>query len=97
MTINKIYGNKPIGPIDKAANTERTKASEKKSESAGSDRVQFSDMLQQVSRAKEASASSDVQRSEKLQALKEQIADGTYRPDSTKVASSLLKFLAGNK
>jgi negative regulator of flagellin synthesis FlgM len=98
MTINKIYGNSGIGPIDKNRNTGRVKTSDKAGESAaGSDRVQFSDVLQQVNRAKETGAGADVQRAEKLQALKEQIAEGTYRPDSTKVAASLLKFIARNK
>jgi negative regulator of flagellin synthesis FlgM len=96
MTINKIYGNSGIGPIDKNRNTGRVKTSEKSAESAGSDRVRFSDVLQQVNRAKETGAGADVQRAEKLQALKEQIAEGTYRPDSTKVAASLLKFIARN-
>jgi negative regulator of flagellin synthesis FlgM len=96
MTINKIYGNSGIGPIDKNRTTGRVKTSEKPAEAAGSDRVQFSDVLQQVNRAKEAGAGADVQRAEKLQALKEQIAEGTYRPDSTKVAASLLKFIARN-
>jgi negative regulator of flagellin synthesis FlgM len=96
MTINKIYGNSGIGPIDKNRNTGRVKTSGKSAESAGSDQVRFSDVLQQVNRAKEAGAGADVQRAEKLQALKEQIAEGTYRPDSTKVAASLLKFIARN-
>lgn len=97
MTINKIYGNSGIGPIDKNRNTGRVKTSDKAGESASSDRVQFSDVLQQVNRAKETGAGADVQRAEKLQALKEQISEGTYRPDSTKVAASLLKFIARNK
>jgi negative regulator of flagellin synthesis FlgM len=97
MTINKIYGNSGIGPIDKNRTTGRVKTSEKIGESTtGSDRVQFSDVLQQVNRTREAGAGPDVQRAEKLQALKEQIAEGTYRPDATKVAASLLKFIARN-
>jgi negative regulator of flagellin synthesis FlgM len=97
MTINKIYGNSGVGPIDKNRNTGQVKTSDKTGESAASgDRVQFSDVLQQVNRAKEAGAGADVQRAEKLQALKEQIAEGTYRPDTTKVAASLLKFIARN-
>jgi negative regulator of flagellin synthesis FlgM len=97
MTINKIYGNNGIGPIDKTRATARVKGSDDKTESSGSDKVQFSDMLQQVNRAKETTASADVERAEKLQALKEQIAAGTYRPDTRKVAASLIKFIAGNK
>jgi negative regulator of flagellin synthesis FlgM len=99
MTIDKIYGNNRIGPIDNARPANRVKSSDSKAETAGGDRVQFSDVLQQVNRAKETgiSAGADAERAEKLQSLKEQIADGSYQPDSRKVAASLLKFIAGNK
>lgn len=97
MTINKIYGNNGIGPIDRTRTSNRVKEADGKTESSGSDKVQFSEVLQQVNRAKEASPSADVERAEKLQALKEQIEAGTYRPDTRKVAASLLKFIAGNK
>jgi negative regulator of flagellin synthesis FlgM len=101
MTIDKVYGNNRIGPIDNTRPANRVKSSDNKAETAGSDRVQFSDVLQQVNRAKEtgvsAGAGADAERAEKLQSLKEQIAEGTYQPDTRKVAASLLKFIAGNK
>ena len=59
--------------------------------------VQFSSVIAETMRAKEVSATTESARAEKLQSLKEQIADGSYSPDSTKVATSLLKFLAENK
>jgi negative regulator of flagellin synthesis FlgM len=96
MTIDKVFGNNGIGPLDRTKNRGQAKKAEQTGPS-GSDRVQFSDTLQQVKQAKSAGASTDVQRSEKLQALKEQIADGSYRPDSRKVAASLLQFMAENK
>ncbi len=94
MTIDKVFGNSGIGPLDRTKNLGQGKKAGQSGSSTGSDRVQFSDTLQQVKQAKTASASSDVQRSEKLQALKEQISAGTYRPDTRKVAASLLQFLA---
>ncbi len=97
MTIDKVFGNSGIGPLDRTKNRGQAKKTEQAGSSAGNDRVQFSDTLQQVKQAKSAGSSADVQRSEKLQALKEQIADGTYRPDSRKVAASLLQFLTESK
>ncbi len=97
MTIDKVFGNNGIGPLDRTKNRGQAKSTEQTGASTGSDRVQFSDTLQQVKQAQSAGTSADVQRSEKLQALKEQIADGTYRPDSRKVAASLLQFMAENK
>lgn len=97
MTIDKVFGNNGIGPLDRTKNRGQAKKAEQAGSSAGSDRVQFSDTLQQAKQAQGVGQSADVQRSEKLQALKEQIADGTYRPDSRKVAASLLQFMAESK
>lgn len=97
MTIDKVFGNNGIGPLDRSKNRGQAKKTEQAGASSGNDRVQFSDTLQQVKQAKSAGTSADVQRSEKLQALKEQISAGTYRPDTRKVATSLLKFMAESK
>ena len=97
MTIDKVFGNNGIGPLDRTKNHGQAKKAEQAGSSTGSDRVQFSDTLQQVQQTKSANSSADVQRSEKLQALKEQISAGTYRPDTGKVAASLLQFMAENK
>ncbi|MEZ4483722.1 MAG: flagellar biosynthesis anti-sigma factor FlgM [Syntrophotaleaceae bacterium] len=94
MTIDKVFGNNGIGPVDRTRSKGQVKTSDQAGGSTGSDRVQFSDTLQQVKQARSTSGAADVQRSEKLAALKEQIADGSYRPDSRKVAASLLQFLA---
>jgi len=97
MTIDKVFGNSGIGPLDRTKTRGQAKKTEQAGSSAGGDRVQFSDTLQQVKQARNAGSNPDVQRSEKLQALKEQISAGTYRPDTRKVAASLLQFMAENK
>jgi|LGVD01.1.fsa_nt_gb negative regulator of flagellin synthesis FlgM len=97
MTIDKVFGNNGIGPLDRTKNRGQAKKADQAGSSTGSDKVRFSDTLQQVKQAKSAGGSADVQRSEKLQALKEQISAGTYRPDTRKVAANLLRFLAESK
>ncbi len=97
MTIDRIFGNRGIGPLDKTRTRGQEKKAEQAAPSTGTDRVRFSDTMQQVRQAKEAAGGGEVQRSEKLAALKEQIASGSYRPDTRKVAASLLKFIAEGK
>ncbi len=97
MTIDKIFGNRGIEPLDKTKARGQEKKAEQAAPSTGSDRVRFSDTLQQVRQAKETAGTGEVQRSDKLATLKEQIASGSYRPDARKVAASLLKFIAEGK
>lgn len=96
MTI-KINGNgiNNIGPIDRVKKTDKTQKGDKTTQNS-IDRVQFSSVIAETMRTRETSATTETARAEKLQSLKEQIADGSYSPDSTKVAASLLKFLAEN-
>ncbi|APG27343.1 flagellar biosynthesis anti-sigma factor FlgM [Syntrophotalea acetylenivorans] len=97
MTIDKVFGNSGIGPLDRTKNRVQAKKTDQAGAPSGSDQVRFSDTLQQANKAQSAGPSADVQRSEKLQALKEQISAGTYRPDTRKVAASLLQFIAESK
>jgi negative regulator of flagellin synthesis FlgM len=46
-----------------------------------------------MNQAKETTSTSGTARMEKVQALKEQVVSGNYRPDLRKVAASLLRFL----
>lgn len=55
------------------------------------DTVDFSSTLQQI-QDKGGDLTSDPVRQARVQAVKEQIANGEYRPDSLKVAASLLKY-----
>ncbi|MDX2494610.1 MAG: flagellar biosynthesis anti-sigma factor FlgM, partial [Desulfuromusa sp.] len=66
----------------------------KKTDSAKTtDRVEFSSALQNATKAQATSATQETARAEKLQALKSQIENGTYKPDLEKVASSILPFI----
>lgn len=96
MTINKIYGEKGIGPIE-GPNRSRPGETRKGAEGSGTDRVDFSSVLQDVHKAKAAAGSPDTARAQRVQDLKNQIASGSYRPDLEKVASSLLNFITGSK
>lgn len=92
MTI-KIYGNNGLGPIQQIKHGKKAQSSSQ-AESQSTDRVQFSSVINETLRAREAAPTQESWRSEKLQSLKEQIAEGSYKPDANKVAASLLKFLA---
>ena len=70
----------------KAANTKPGTAK------TAADRVDFSTVLQEVSKSRENEAV-DGARATKVAELREQIAKGTYRPDMDKVAASLIKFM----
>ncbi|MEJ2200547.1 MAG: flagellar biosynthesis anti-sigma factor FlgM [Desulfuromonadaceae bacterium] len=84
----------PIGGLNKARKVETTKAEAGK---ATTDRVDFSSVLQEVNKTRETSMTSNVERNQKVAALKAQVESGSYRPDLEKVASSLVAFLAAEK
>ena len=54
----------------------------------------FSAALQDATQAQAAGRPEDAARAARVQELKAQVASGQYPPDLTRVASSLLKFLA---
>ena len=62
------------------------------------DKAQTSDavVLSQTMRAntQQSAAAADQSRAERVQKLKEQVRNGTYRPDSEKVAVAVMKELA---
>ena len=90
--VDRIIGNKGPGPLSNVNRTGKTGPAQK-NQSAKSDRVDFSSALQDATRTQEAAASRDTARAERIQALKSQIDNGTYRPDLEKVAASLLPFI----
>jgi len=96
MTI-KINGNQGIGLMRPMEGTQGAKDSRKANPAKGGDKVDFSNVLQNVSQSRQTASQPNVERGEKVQALKQQVAEGSYRPDLTKVAASLLKYIAEGK
>lgn len=73
--------------VQKSQQANKTEAGNK------ADQVHFSDVLQDVNKAKENENVMSAERAAKVEALKAQIAEGSYKPDLQKVASSLLQFI----
>jgi negative regulator of flagellin synthesis FlgM len=89
-----VGGPSQIGNVKK---TQKTQADAKTEGKTGADQVQFSSVLQDVHKAQAAKNGSNSERADRVQELKAQIADGSYRPDLDKVATSLLQFLHEGK
>ncbi len=91
---DKIDFGRGIGPIGGLNKPRKADATKTEGGKAPTDRVDFSSVLQELNKAKEATAVPDAERTEKVAALKAQVQSGSYRPDLDKVASSLLSFLS---
>ncbi len=61
------------------------------------EKVAFSPLALELNQVQEGGSVEEISRRQKIAALKEQIAEGSYQPDLNKVAASLLKFVAGEK
>ncbi len=90
--VDKINGNSGFGPLNNVSRTGKKTANQNASASK-SDSISFSSALENASKTQETTATQDTARAEKIQALKAQIQDGTYKPDLDKVAASVLPFL----
>ncbi len=84
-----VGGPGQIGNLKKAENAQIDKTNK----TTGEDKVQFSSVLQDVHKAQTATRPDDMERTERIQEIKQQIADGSYEPDLKKVSASLLQFL----
>ena len=80
-----------IGSLKKGGNAQTEK---KTGSTQGADQVEFSSVLQDVHKAQ---AGNNSDRTEKIEALKSQIAEGSYAPDLNKVSANLLQFLMEEK
>ena len=89
-----VGGPGQIGDLKKAQKNQAGKKAEAKQ---NPDQVQFSSVLQDVNKAKEVESTMSAERAAKVAALKAQVADGSYKPDLKKVASSLLQFIVEEK
>ncbi len=92
MMVVEFFGVGGINRLSGARKPERPENTQKadKAEKTG---TKFSSALQGSNGAQSTSQAMDSARAEKVQALKQQVADGSYQPDLDKVASSILKFL----
>ncbi|SDZ75749.1 anti-sigma-28 factor, FlgM family [Desulfuromusa kysingii] len=91
--VDSITGNKGLTPLGNINRAGQTASAKNAGADKVTDRVDFSSALQHASKAQEVSSSQETSRSEKVQALKAQIEDGSYKPDLNKVASSILPFI----
>lgn len=89
MSIDKILGGKSTG---RGIGTARAKEGKGRK-----DRVEFSFLLQGVSKTKGSDSAQTPESARKVAALKAQVACGTYRSDLEKVAEKLLKAIAEEK
>ncbi len=93
MEIKKVlgelnpYANQKVQDKDKA---ERAEAAAK-NEGEGSDVVKLSSEGRLLGVAMSAAKSSPDQRAEKVRQLKEQVMNGTYKPDIKKAAKNLIR------
>lgn len=94
---DKIDFGKSIGPIGGLNKSRKVETSKAEAGKAPTDRVNFSSVLQEVNKTRETSTTANVERAQKVAALKAQVQNGSYRPDLEKVASSLLAFLSNEK
>jgi negative regulator of flagellin synthesis FlgM len=93
----KFIGIGGPGQIGNVTKSQKPQADTKTEGKTGTDQVQFSSVLQDVHKAQNAQKSSESARAERVQELKAQIADGSYKPDLDKVATSLLQFMFKGK
>lgn len=88
-----VGGPHQIGSLKKTSKA----TSDKKAEGATADKVEFSNILQNVHKAQSAKQTGGSERADRIAELKAQIAEGSYKPDLEKVASSLVEFLIQGK
>lgn len=88
-----------VGGPNHIGNTKKTPKPSETTNTEGSktDKVEFSSVLQDVNKTNAAQQSSSSERAERVEQLRAQIADGSYKPDLEKVASSLVQFLLEGK
>ena len=94
---DKINFGKGLGAIGGLNAPQKSATSKPGTGKTSADRVDFSSLLQEVNKTREAPAPVGGERAEKLAALQAQIAEGSYQPDLEKVAASLIDFFAGEK
>lgn len=92
----EFFGVGGPGQIGSIKKNDKTLSGKKADSAQAGDQVQFSSVLQDVNKAQNTSNENSA-RTERVAELKAQVADGSYKPDLNKVASSLLQFLMEEK
>ena len=88
--VDKIIGGKGFSPLGNINRTGQAGVAKETGSAKRTDSVDFSSALQ---KAQATGTTQETARAEKIQALKAQIENGTYKPDLDKVASSILPFI----
>ena len=83
-----------MGQIGSVGRVDRPGEAQQKDKTGGLEGASFSAALQGATQAQAGGRPEDAARAARVQELKAQVASGQYQPDLTRVASSLLKFLA---
>ena len=94
-TINNIRTNQPMTTGGSVSNTEAGKnkaAAETKSSGAEADSVSLSSQGQSVGQIHQQLATQEVFDTEKVNAIKEAIANGSYVVDADKLAANMIKL-----
>ena len=91
----EFFGVNGLGQIGSLKKSEQTQSGKKAGAAQEGDQVEFSSILQDVHNAK--AAEGDTNRNDRVAELKAQVATGSYEPDLSKVATSLLQFLMEEK
>jgi negative regulator of flagellin synthesis FlgM len=76
---------------DKAIGQAKRDQESKPEQSTGSSKVQISQAARELQKVAELGRAGDDLRAQKVQQLKEQIDQGTYKPDPLEVAKSILR------
>jgi len=92
----KIYTDQAIRQLQNLRQGGPANAAGQAAGTGKADRVDFSKELQKLRNVKEGSFV-DTERQAKLEEVKSQIAEGTYRPEAIKVAESLLRYIVEGK
>lgn len=87
----EFIGVSSLGQIGSLKKSAQAQGGKKSSGTQDAAQVEFSSVLQDVNKAQMTTDNSS--RTAKVEELKAQVANGSYEPDLSKVASSLLQFL----
>ncbi len=92
MTV-EFFGIKGFGPINTVRKNEQAGGPRQAGKPGEKKDVDFSAALQNANKVRGGAMLDESERTARVEALKQQVASGSYEPDMHQVASSLLKFL----